>query len=703
MPTPRRRRPLALVLSVVCLFSAAAGGTLQDSRAAPDAPITPIPRGWQERAADDVQRALDARIGARAVPVAATATWLSGEAVNLAAPGRVVVLLHWPTDRASSRQALDRFAEVSLPTAGGGSARAAEHPGVALVLLATSDDSPERVGRILERRPFAGAVVLEPAESPTAASFALTEPGMAAVIDAHGIVRHLNLTQRGLTEAVADLLADPIPAPTGATPTVADVAERLEEASERVRAIDQAASMADWSELERLIGAYWAVEPANAFERSRRLAGVNDPAIAVVGHALIARHGDADQVGRMARTLSGPTQRGARRLLVRSLGTKGPDAEGYITEFLEHQESETRMAAMQAAADTGDPRWVLRAAGALRQPPVAETSWSDDDNDRERMMFYGLLQALTGARPVTSAEAERALAELRARAGQAGAGPRQRDGQEPGATAPVDPLVQHYAAQRAARVENDIVRLGAGSFTRGVRLAAAELPEGESTARPIDPADGGGLLRRMEASVDDAISAARPVMGPMPMPLIRLTLCDDTFLIGEIGTSNFQGVAKGNRVIISQENINATALASVMRHEFVHILHGLAYPDQPRWLSEGLADSLSQSATGSSWPARIARMDAEFIELVRSGPASTLAAWEAGPTSGPREGMLYALAFLVVDHLRFGGYAAPAERLSFLMDAIDRGSSPRAALEAAYGVSIRELDGRVLEWVGVAP
>jgi hypothetical protein len=187
----------------------------------------------------------------------------------------------------------------------------------------------------------------------------------------------------------------------------------------------------------------------------------------------------------------------------------------------------------------------------------------------------------------------------------------------------------------------------------------------------------------------------RVLGGRVYEPVIRLYLCDAREFTAKAGVTFFQGVTKSNEIVIKADP--AAALGGTLTHEYVHYIQGNAYKDQPRWVAEGLAMSLSESGAGPVWKSR--RPAGELARMLERGIFSELVNWNSSGSSDAKEGARYALSHIAFDFLRFGGFAVPEERLGFLMGRLSRRESASRALEYTYGMTVKQLDQTAAEWL----
>jgi len=143
---------------------------------------------------------------------------------------------------------------------------------------------------------------------------------------------------------------------------------------------------------------------------------------------------------------------------------------------------------------------------------------------------------------------------------------------------------------------------------------------------------------------------------------------------------------------------SAPVVASVLAHEYVHIIHSANYEDQPRWMAEGLAESLSKSRGESMLALAPIGQRGPVLARARAGPATRVTARRTGGNSG-EDTELYRDAYSLVDFLRFGQFSTPNARLHGLTGRLPRGETADRAFQGAFGLSVKELDRLLPAWL----
>ncbi len=434
--------------------------------------------------------------------------------------------------------------------------------------------------------------------------------------------------------------------------------------------VERAIVSGDWVGAERSLDLLWEADRERAREAGWQLVTSEAVAHRPLGLEAFRRHGTADELASAARALDAQRFADERRWLVRAIGAgAGDDAVSRARAFLSDRDPYVRAGAAWALADLGDVSSVAEYARRLRSVPAGVQSWPDDDDAAEQMALYGAVRTLTGLRPRTSREVLDWVREHR---------------EVLGGLRPPEPLSPEEWPREEDALQTPSLRV---EFDLREAAPPAEGPGGE-----------GEFLVGLERSVEAARAAAEPIFGRVHLPVIRLVFADDQ-TIGKFGGTSrgYYGFARGNK--IAMRLTEWQAVRTVLVHEYVHIIHDAVSERQPRWLSEGLAESLTRSARSSAWASALAPGRATHFAEMASGGLSGVVRWESSGSSGEDPG-LYARAHIAVDYLRFGGFGAEGARLALLVSRISRGERPAAALEQVYGGTLAELDEGLAAWVG---
>lgn len=433
--------------------------------------------------------------------------------------------------------------------------------------------------------------------------------------------------------------------------------------------LERAVVSGDWTGAERTLDLLWEADRERAREASWLLVTSETVAHRPLGLASFKEHGTAEVLAAAAGALDAQRFPDERRWLVRAIGGAGGEGSvGRARAFLSDRDGYVRASAAWALADLGDVASVAEYARRLGIAPLSVETWPDDDRSVEQMAMYGAVQTLTGLRPRSSREV-------------------------------LDWVREHWEglvelAPPAPVVRLDPFREGDWLLTPSLRV---EFDVGDAAAPEGGPGREEEFLEGLEQSVARARAAAEPIFGRVHLPMVRLVFADDRTIAKFGGQSRgYYGFSRGNKIAMRLGEWRV--VRSVLAHEYIHVIHDAQSEDQPRWLSEGLAESLTRSATASAWADPLLPGRAAVFEAVGRSGVSGLMGWESSGSSG-EDPMLYARAHLMVDYLRFGGFAAPDARLMLLISRISRGERPASAVEQVYGRPLRELDAGLAAWI----
>jgi hypothetical protein len=435
--------------------------------------------------------------------------------------------------------------------------------------------------------------------------------------------------------------------------------------------LEAAVAAGDGPAAAAALDALWASDAVLAKESSWRLISSQTVAHRPLGLGAMREHASADDLAAVASALDGQQFPAERRWLVRALGERHDEnARTLAAKFLGDRDPFVRAAAVSALADLGDVASVAAYARRLKRVPLEVQSWTSDDDGAEQMAMYGAVLTLTGLSP----EAARDVQDwVRAQGDAIG------DMTPPPAPDPAEAWAREgdFLLTPSLRVEFDM------------RDAAA--PE-------EGPSDEAEFVAGLEQSVRAAKVAAEPIFGRVHMPVVRLVFADD-HTIGKFGGTSrgYYGFAHGNKIAMRLTKWGSVRL--VLAHEYIHLIHSAQGEKQPRWLSEGLAESLTRSARATAWANPLVPGRDEVFGVVAREGLSGVVRWESSGSSG-EDPILYAKAHVAVDYLRFGGFGAEDARLALLVGRISRGERPERAVEQVYGRPMRELDEGLKAWLG---
>ncbi|WP_374762945.1 tetratricopeptide repeat protein [Yunchengibacter salinarum] len=241
---------------------------------------------------------------------------------------------------------------------------------------------------------------------------------------------------------------------------------------------------------------------------------------------------------------------------------------------------------------------------------------------------------------------------------------------------------------------------------------------------------GADRTRRMARSLDafrQYLQALFPGELSVPLSPVTVVVVDDDARFADLtGITATRGVYRtaldGTFAVVSAERRDSMFSRSgeqVLRHEYVHhFLHHRYQRTFPLWFEEGLAEFLAgfRDFDGS---ARFGGMNRPFWAVLREGvvssqPVTTVnvampraaprwASFDALMTARTREldgfrprmgrALFYAQSWALVHHLMGNGWDDPRWRA--LLDRLQKGETPQAAMQASYGFGIATLDSRV--------
>lgn len=421
------------------------------------------------------------------------------------------------------------------------------------------------------------------------------------------------------------------------------------------------------------IFAAWEIDPIWARASAYELITHQRDSVRPVGVALMREKATPADLAAAARALNQREHADERRLLVRALGSRrGENVYDLAASFLSDRDLMVRAAALAVLADVGRPEAVGLFMHDLRDVPAVREKYDDDEQGILNATMYGVVAALTDLRPQRPADVQRWWEAARGAPARKLGWP-ERD--------PRSPLEGRRSGRRFYLTPQFDVFFRLGS---------------EDTI----PTRGDLSWEKLADMIEDAAGAARasaePVFGRVHVPPVRFYLADDRQFPALAGNTFFGGVSTGNEVVLRLARPDV--MAAVMTHEYVHVIHQFQFRDQPRWMVEGLAESLTLSPERSIWSmARVQRLGIE--RDVERGAFGQITQWSDSGSSDSREPKRYALSHLAIDYLRFAGFVAPDERLFMLMGRLARRQSDARALEDLYGIPVRELDRRVRDWV----
>ncbi|MCP3979689.1 MAG: hypothetical protein GY716_10240 [bacterium] len=148
---------------------------------------------------------------------------------------------------------------------------------------------------------------------------------------------------------------------------------------------------------------------------------------------------------------------------------------------------------------------------------------------------------------------------------------------------------------------------------------------------------------------------------------------------------------------------SGASLGRTIFHEYLHYFVANNLPNAPLWFNEGLAE-LYETFEVSEREAELGRFVRPHLELLRREELIPLdELFAVGPDSGlynesDRRGVFYAQSWALVHYLVLGQPEA-APRIAVFLEQLSAGRDPGGALQAALGVSLGELQGRLAEYI----
>lgn len=434
---------------------------------------------------------------------------------------------------------------------------------------------------------------------------------------------------------------------------------------------------ARYLDAERTLTVGFTSDKNAALTLARSLIETGSDAARPLGAAAFAAHASPAELAALASKLGRTTHPDERRLFVRSIGrhaaskseTAAREVKDAAGPFVSDPDLCVAAAAIRALADTRDPAAIGLFIDRLIDIPSRTNSPPDGDRGILSRAAAGALESLSG-RTFTSVPDAKAWWKKT----QGKDTPRKP---APGAA----PETGTYGGQTYFITDRFHV------FYRIGRSTDAPA-EGDLSLAALAPMFG--------RATESAVRSLEPVVGIAYVPALRLYLCDPQQFNAKAGMASFAGVTSGNEIILKADV--PRALPMTLWHEYIHAIHDSTYANQPRWLSEGLAMSYTLSAKGAM---KRDRAEADLKNIIERGGFSEMLNWNSGGSGDAKECARYATAHLCIDYLRFAAdRGAPDTRLAFVMGRISRRQGARQAIEAVYGMSIRELDAGLRELAG---
>ena len=597
----------------------------------------------------DERAALEQRIGVGFHGFGPAGTVLAGSRDEiLTFDDRVVVLQRWSMKDALSIRSVEALQE-SL-----------DGLDMVLVVAIHGPEKPEVLQRVLDRKPLPGVVVLDETGAFTG-PMAIDVRGANFIIDQLGAIRYAGVDTASVRPLVMDLLDNP---PTAEPELTLDqLAAQLKTGEDLRGSIEQAWTSGDVTLAETKMRELWQKAPAAAGEITMSLLTAPDIVQRPLAIELFTQYGSQNQIISAIKQLDERRDSPEITILVRALGSDTlEEPETVLAPYLDSRDVYIQQAALYALADSAGPEAADAFARGMSNAPVASENWGTSDRERTLSAQFGVAYKLTGLRADTGQEIAEWLALY------------QRD-PDAATAAAKNSLIGTDGKPRVVRFSSDELRTYP-LFDLAVRNQATDnqLPD-ESLP---------GLL---ESAATQAAQRAQSVLGRVYLPPVRVYLADDRGFSSLSSNSFMGGQTRVNKVYLRL--VDPQALGPIMAHEWIHVLHAALFDKTPRWLAEGIAESLSSTSHELDMPG-INRVRAG--EAVNKGLFTQLLTWQSGASSDSREADNYAAAKIGIDFLRFGPFTAGDTRVNLLLAHISRGRGEREALERAFGMSTRDLD-----------
>ena len=402
--------------------------------------------------------------------------------------------------------------------------------------------------------------------------------------------------------------------------------------------------------------------------------------------AQVIKFADAATLAAIARESDQQRNADERRLLVRAIGSLPPEqALAEAPKFLRDMDPLVQAAAVRALADTNR----VAAMEFLVDRATNEAPCRDLPLNAEQlvlnMSLYGAFRTLADLRPHVGSEVQTWWASNRGRMTRAtpASGPDERFFSGPDQQGRVGLSVFEITFMPPAAARD----FGAALERRKIK-------------------DAHELAFQVGQCVREITRDSEGVFGGTPhLPVVRLEMKTDATIGGGGLSHGHVGFAGACRITLHAALFGGD-WGRTVRHELVHIIHGAHFRNQPRWLAEGLACSLSESPTKSVWlgPDRAKLLGSAPIQQMLSRGAFTNVVQWTRPVSSDRsdEGPYYVASHVAIDYLRFGPFTSPDVRLRYLMSQLDRGVRDADAIEVVYGISLAELDTGPAHWLALS-
>lgn len=405
----------------------------------------------------------------------------------------------------------------------------------------------------------------------------------------------------------------------------------------------------------------------------------------VLGAVALARRAEVARLAELAKSLKETEFPDERRVLVRAIGTRylatnkdakerakldAGTAAALLEPFLSDREVLVKAAAIQAFADLGDPKAVGKWVPNLRDVPAYSNTKNPGDADVLNRAMYGSAYALSGVRAKKAADVREWW--------------NATHGEEK-AKSPGD-----LYAETKAEQWNGAAYYPSPAFDIYFRITGVK-------GLPSDgQLEWSKLSKAFEAGRLLACARMGAIVGRVHSTPVRLYVADKQQFSALATTTSFAGVTQGNEIVLQLQSLNA--MTSTLAHEYVHWIQMSWFTNQPRWLAEGLAMSLSDLRPRDE-PRGVPAAGSEVRKMVEAGTFSQMFNWNSGGSSDSKEAARYQLAKLAIDFLRNGPFSVPEERLGFFIGRVDRREAGPRALELTYGYNVKQMDAMAKAWI----
>jgi hypothetical protein len=479
-----------------------------------------------------------------------------------------------------------------------------------------------------------------------------------------------------------------------------------------VQSLDDAWTASKWTEVESLLNSAWKSDPAFAKQKLEQLIKTGDGFARPLAAAVYAKHAPIPDLAALAKKLPMSGFHDERRLLIRSIGPRAAAAAKAIEHdderdkaiellkpFVDDQDLTVSAAAILSLADLGRPEAIGLFIHKINDVPAIANNPPDGDHNVLSRAMNGALRTLA---PDLKPKSVNDIKDWWIDRGGTIAAPKNskpKADAKPGAK----PASKPKESSKPAAKEKENADNGPDTWNGQKFYPTDHFHVFYRIGSAADaPTDSDLAFAKISESFESAAIAAEqafePVVGPVHTPVCRLFFCDATQFSAKAKNAFFAGVTGGNEIVLKAAM--PKSIQSTLCHEYIHYIHQSSYANLPRWVAEGLATSYSQSGAESNVRG-LASQNAAMRDIVDHGAFTEMLNWNSGGSTDSKEGARYATAHLCIDYLRFGGFGAADTRIAFLLGRISRREQGRAAIEAVYGLDIKDLDQQLNDWAGV--